>query len=206
MNQLIYANNYELAIKERDNALAELARVSRERDGAVLSARHHLQTVEQLRILLAAAPEQAPIQSVPDAIDRYDLVETQYGSGYMTTWEKALELDPSGEWCKFADVQRMLATAPTPPAAPADKLTECRHCGFYVALNRAPADAPAAPTLTDAEIDGVLQAVWNQLEDLRSISSQGSIEETARTNARLNKIGEIQRFIRAEIRKVKGDM
>jgi hypothetical protein len=34
-----------------------------------------------------------------------------------------------------------IAAAPTPPAAP--KLTECRHCGFYVALNQPPAAAPA---------------------------------------------------------------
>lgn len=27
----------------------------------------------------------------------------------------------------------------------AEKLTECRHCGFYVALNRAPADSTAQP-------------------------------------------------------------
>ena len=49
--------------------------------------------------------QQVGVRDLP----RYDLVEISYGSGYMTTWEKVLELDPDGEWCKYADV---LAAAP----------------------------------------------------------------------------------------------
>lgn len=61
---------------------------------------------------------QAPIQSGELPIDRYELVETQYGSGYMAWWDKALELDPAGEWCKFADVQRLAAPVPAKSVEP----------------------------------------------------------------------------------------
>ena len=60
-----------------------------------------------------------------------------------------------------ATILRLLDALAAVPAAQqqaqsCDKLTECRHCGFYVALNRAPAAAPppaATPAreLTDAD-------------------------------------------------------
>jgi hypothetical protein len=53
---------------------------------------------------------------VPD-VARYELVENQHGHGYMTYWDKALELDSDGEWCKYADVVAFLAAAPTPDRA-----------------------------------------------------------------------------------------
>ncbi len=43
-------------------------------------------------------------------------------------------------------VNSALAAAPVPPVAPdRQALTECRHCGFFVALNQPPADAIAQP-------------------------------------------------------------
>ncbi len=76
--------------------------------------------------------EQAPIQSVP------------YG---WVAWHRL----GAPDFCMIPpDVSSYDRVVPVYTAPPADKLTECRHCGFYVALNRAPADAPAAPTLTDA--------------------------------------------------------
>lgn len=90
--QIENLNNYELAIRERDAALAKVAQLTKDRDDARLAAEVHLQTVETQARIIAGQAAQAPIQS-----------------GELT----------------------------------ANKLTECRHCGFYVALNRAPADVPA---------------------------------------------------------------
>jgi hypothetical protein len=61
-------------------------------------------------------------------------------------------------------------------------------------------EVPAAANKA-AEEGGLpaLREIWNQLDDLRQISSQGSLEDTDRTNARLKKIGDIQNFVRAEI-------
>jgi len=97
--------------------------------------------------LVAGQPEQAPVQSVPDG---WKIVPEKCTFEMRMAWDCA----SSGEDddIHFGNAYHdMLAAAPTPPVAPADKLTECRHCGFYVALNRAPADAPAAPTLTDSD-------------------------------------------------------
>ncbi|MBB5610365.1 MULTISPECIES: hypothetical protein [unclassified Janthinobacterium] len=38
-----------------------------------------------------------------DMLQRFDLVESQYGTGYMVHWDKAMEEDADGEWVKHAD-------------------------------------------------------------------------------------------------------
>ena len=38
-----------------------------------------------------------------DIVQRYELVETQHGTGYMVHWDKAMEEDADGEWVKHAD-------------------------------------------------------------------------------------------------------
>jgi len=57
-NQLIHATNYELAIKQRDEARAELEKVTVERDGALFAAASHLRTVEQQRKIIEGMPRQ----------------------------------------------------------------------------------------------------------------------------------------------------
>jgi len=66
-----------------------------------------------------AAAERAATQPAGDAvaIDRYELVETSYGHSHMTYWDKALEPDSEGEWCKYSDVQRIAAAPPAPVQA-----------------------------------------------------------------------------------------
>jgi len=38
-----------------------------------------------------------------DTLQRFELVESQHGTGYMVHWDKAMEEDADGEWVKHAD-------------------------------------------------------------------------------------------------------
>lgn len=76
-NQMIHATNYELAIKQRDEARAE-------RDSAQFAAASHLRTVEQQAKIIAGM-QAAPIQSgdvrnqAPDVPTRLSMIGSSYG-------------------------------------------------------------------------------------------------------------------------------
>lgn len=58
------------------------------------------------------------------AVQRYDLVEKQHGSGHMVYFEKEMESDPEGGGVKFADLAAPQIDATTAPAEMAD----CGDC------------------------------------------------------------------------------
>lgn len=84
--QIENMTNYELAIRERNEARAELAKVKAELNGALFAANQHLQTVETQARIIAGQAAQAPIQSGELAELRKRAEAATPGPWYASDW------------------------------------------------------------------------------------------------------------------------